>query len=104
MGRLAVRVTLEHAQIAAGGAVVITVLVAFNVVVFAAVLAYVRGRDVTFPFRERIPDVDRALEHGGALVTVRCTAPYVAGVEAILRQGGGEVLGFAEETVYPVPA
>ena len=85
-------------------AIVITVLVAFNVVVFAAVLAYVRGRDVTFPFRERIPDVDRALEHGGALVTVRCTAPYVASVEAILRQGGGEVLGFAEETVYPVPA
>jgi hypothetical protein len=85
-------------------AVVITSLVAFNVVVFAAVLAYVRGRDITFPFRERIPDVDRALEHGGALVTVRCTLPYVAVVEALLTQGGGDVLGYANETVYPVPA
>jgi hypothetical protein len=85
-------------------AVVITSLVALHVVVFAAVLAYVRGRDVTFPFRERIPDVDRALEHGGALVTVRCTMPYVATVEALLREGGGEVLGYADETIYPVPA
>ena len=53
---------------------------------------------------EGVPDVDQALEHGGALVTVRCTLPYVAVVESILTQGGGEVLGYADETVYPVPA
>jgi hypothetical protein len=85
-------------------AVVIVGLIAFNAVVGAAVLAYVRSRDAGFPFRERIPEVDAALERGGALVTVRCTLPYRRTVEELLERSGGQVLGYASEVIYPVPA
>jgi hypothetical protein len=82
----------------------IVVLVVLQAVVIAAVLAYVRREDNGFPFRERIPDVDAALEHGGALVTVRCTLPYTDTVTTVLREAGGDVLGYAEQRVYPLPA
>lgn len=85
-------------------AITIVSLVGLNVVVAAFVLAYVRRRDVTFPFREAIPAVDEALEQGGALVTVRCTLPYTSVVEASFAQAGGEVLGYAPEIVYPALA
>jgi len=85
---------------------VITVvsLIAFHVVVIAAVLAFTRRDEGGFPFRERIPEVDAALEAGGALVTVRCTLPYTSSVQTELTAAGGQVLGYAREVVYPLPA
>ena len=44
------------------------------------------------------------LEHGGALVTVHCTVPYTRRVEETLVRVGGELLGYAPEVIYPVPA
>ncbi|MCC6629747.1 MAG: hypothetical protein IT340_20395 [Chloroflexi bacterium] len=82
----------------------ILLLVVLQAIIIVAVLAYIRREDTGFPFRERIADVDAALEHGGALVTVRCTPPYTATVTDALRAAGGDVLGYAQERVYPLPA
>lgn len=85
-------------------ALVIVSLIAFHAVVGVTVLVYARDREVTFPFRERIPEVDATLEQGGVLVTVRCTLPYRSTVEALLRDNGGTVLGYARDTIYPALA
>jgi hypothetical protein len=84
---------------------VVTVgLVALHAVLAAAVLAYTRNHEITFPFRENIPVVEERLEQGGALVTVACSLPYRRPVQAVLTRHSGEVVGYAPETVYPVPA
>lgn len=79
-------------------------VVAAHLVVITAVLAYVRRDESGFPFREHIPEVDSTLEGGGALVTVRCTLPYTSTVGLELTEAGGQVLGYARNVVYPLPA
>jgi hypothetical protein len=78
--------------------------IAFHIVAGAFVLAYAHNHVITFPFRERIPDVEETLEQGGALMTVYCTLPYARPIQALLTEHGGQVIGYAPEVVYPVPA
>lgn len=82
----------------------IVVVVAIHAIVGVLVMAYGRAHETSFPFRREIPLVEETLERGGALVTVRCTLPYRSRVESGLAQAGGQVLGYAPEVVYPVPA
>lgn len=82
----------------------IVILVAIHAIVGVLVMTYSRDHETSFPFRHEIPLVEETLERGGALVTVRCTLPYRSRVESVLVQAGGQVLGYAPEVVYPVPA
>lgn len=84
----------------------LTVVITVALHVFAGVLVWAFARDhvTNFPFRQQIDLVEETLERGGALVTVRCTLPYRSRIESGLAQAGGQVIGYAPEVVYPVPA